>query len=186
MNFDYSNIVSLFEGLAGFTVAALAGCAGYCFWLQKRLTAQLAALESKTETGPGHSLEDQQGLAARVSAMQSSIAILQSVIAEMQNGSPASNSRSEDFRIQNSSSLSAKTRPADSDRRRPRFQTEWEGGTPTNPNRRSQMLRMHRRGESVPAIASALGISQGEVKLTVRLQELSSELPEEENSQDRF
>jgi DNA-binding NarL/FixJ family response regulator len=41
-----------------------------------------------------------------------------------------------------------------------------------SPNRRSQILRLHRSGESIASIASALGISQGEVKLMVKVQEL--------------
>jgi hypothetical protein len=43
-----------------------------------------------------------------------------------------------------------------------------------NLNRRGQILRLHRRGESVAEIASALKISSGEVKLVLKVQELSS------------
>jgi len=46
---------------------------------------------------------------------------------------------------------------------------------PANLNRQNQIMRLHRSGESVPSIASALGISQGEVKLTVKVGELLSE-----------
>jgi DNA-binding NarL/FixJ family response regulator len=42
-------------------------------------------------------------------------------------------------------------------------------------NNRAQVLRLHRSGESNASIASALGISQGEVKLMVKVQELLSE-----------
>ncbi len=43
-----------------------------------------------------------------------------------------------------------------------------------NLNRRGQILRLHRRGESVSEIASALKISSGEVKLVLKVQELST------------
>lgn len=39
----------------------------------------------------------------------------------------------------------------------------------------AQVLRLHRSGESNAAIASTLGISQGEVKLMVKVQELLAE-----------
>ncbi len=47
--------------------------------------------------------------------------------------------------------------------------------TPANANRRGQVMRLHRSGESISSIASALGISQGEVKLMVKVQELLSD-----------
>jgi DNA-binding NarL/FixJ family response regulator len=47
--------------------------------------------------------------------------------------------------------------------------------TSKNPNARAQVMRLHRSGESISSIASALGISQGEVKLMVKVQELLSE-----------
>jgi DNA-binding NarL/FixJ family response regulator len=40
-------------------------------------------------------------------------------------------------------------------------------------NRRGQVVQMHRRGENPRTIASALGISQGEVKLMIKLHELN-------------
>ncbi len=46
---------------------------------------------------------------------------------------------------------------------------------PANVNRRGQIMRLHRSGESISSIASALGVSQGEVKLMVKVQELLSE-----------
>jgi hypothetical protein len=42
-----------------------------------------------------------------------------------------------------------------------------------NLTRRGQVLRMYRRGESPDQIASALGLSQGEVKLMIKVQELN-------------
>jgi wobble nucleotide-excising tRNase len=41
-------------------------------------------------------------------------------------------------------------------------------------SRRGQVLRLHTRGDSAAEIASALGVSEGEVKLTVTLHELAS------------
>jgi DNA-binding NarL/FixJ family response regulator len=40
-------------------------------------------------------------------------------------------------------------------------------------NRRGQVGQLHRRGESARNIASTLGISQGEVKLMIKLQDLN-------------
>jgi Sec-independent protein translocase protein TatA len=42
-----------------------------------------------------------------------------------------------------------------------------------NLNRRGQVLRLYRRGESANEIASSLGVSQGEVKLIIRMHEMS-------------
>ena len=42
-----------------------------------------------------------------------------------------------------------------------------------NLNCRGQVLRLHRRGDSAPEIASALGLSQGEVKLIVKVHNLA-------------
>lgn len=55
---------------------------------------------------------------------------------------------------------------------------------PAGPNRRSQVMRLHRSGESVASIASALGISQGEVKLMVKVQELLADNGSVERSSD--
>ncbi len=41
-----------------------------------------------------------------------------------------------------------------------------------NLNKRAQVLRLHRRGESVPTIAAALGIAQKEVELLLKVQRL--------------
>ncbi len=42
-----------------------------------------------------------------------------------------------------------------------------------NLNRRGQVLRLHRRGESAAEIASSLRMGQGEVKLMIKVYELS-------------
>ena len=42
-----------------------------------------------------------------------------------------------------------------------------------NLNRRGQVLRLYRRGDSVAHIASALGLSTGEVALIVKVQEMA-------------
>ena len=42
-------------------------------------------------------------------------------------------------------------------------------------NRRGQVLRLHHRGESVPEIASALRVGQGEVKLMIKIHEICRE-----------
>jgi DNA-binding NarL/FixJ family response regulator len=55
---------------------------------------------------------------------------------------------------------------------------------PPNPSSRSQVMHLHRSGESISAIASALGVSQGEVKLMVKVQELLSENGGGERSSD--
>ncbi len=52
-------------------------------------------------------------------------------------------------------------------------------------NRRGQVLRLHRRGESSVQIASALGLVQGEVKLIIRLHELTRANPETEKTNQR-
>lgn len=41
-----------------------------------------------------------------------------------------------------------------------------------NLSKRAQVLRLHRRGESVPTIAAALGIPQKEVELLLKVQRL--------------
>lgn len=40
-------------------------------------------------------------------------------------------------------------------------------------NRRGQVAQLHRRGETARSIASALGLSQGEVKLIIKLYDLN-------------
>ena len=44
-------------------------------------------------------------------------------------------------------------------------------------NRRGQVIRLHRRGESVPEISAALRVGQGEVKLMLKVYELCREVP---------
>lgn len=46
---------------------------------------------------------------------------------------------------------------------------------PVNLNRRSQVMHLHRSGESTASIASAFGVSQGEIELMVKVQELLSD-----------
>ena len=59
--------------------------------------------------------------------------------------------------------------------------TEWIAQAESlNLNRRGQVLRLHRRGESVPGIASALRMGQGEVKLMIKVYELGHDLRSEE------
>lgn len=42
-----------------------------------------------------------------------------------------------------------------------------------NLNRRGQILRLHRRGKSIPEIAAALHVSRGEIELLVKVQDIS-------------
>jgi len=59
--------------------------------------------------------------------------------------------------------------------------TEWIAQAESlNLNRRGQVLRLHRRGESVPGIASALRMGQGEVTLMIKVYELGHDLRPEE------
>ena len=51
-----------------------------------------------------------------------------------------------------------------------------------NLNRRGQVLRLSRRGDSAGQIASALGLSQGEVKLTLRVHQMVLDNSEREIS----
>jgi response regulator RpfG family c-di-GMP phosphodiesterase len=49
-----------------------------------------------------------------------------------------------------------------------------------NLNRRGQVIQLHRRGQALSAIASTLRLSQGEVRLIIKVHELTrSELSEE-------
>lgn len=51
-----------------------------------------------------------------------------------------------------------------------------------NLTRRGQVLRLHRRGEPAAQIASALGLSQGEVRLIVKVHELTRQNAKPEKS----
>jgi len=53
--------------------------------------------------------------------------------------------------------------------------SDWAAAEPSsvNLNRRGQVLRLYRRGDSVTHIASALGLSTGEVALIVKVQEMT-------------
>ena len=180
MFIDFSLLI--FGGVAALSLASTAACATQCLSLKKRLQA----VESRGPSGEEDFSGDYQALASRVSSIQNSVAVLQSSIAELQESVSTFNARPESARPANDNLLAEPSRPAGSDRRKSRFKAEWDVNTPINLNPRGQMLRMHRRGETVPAIASALGISQGEVKLTLRMQELHSDRPEKENSLDRL
>ncbi len=51
-----------------------------------------------------------------------------------------------------------------------------------NLNRRGQVLRLHRRGDSASDIASSLRIGQGEVRLIIKIYELGRNFPETEDN----
>lgn len=53
--------------------------------------------------------------------------------------------------------------------------SDWVTAEPSslNLNRRGQVLRLYRRGDSVAHIASTLGLSTGEVALIVKVQEMA-------------
>jgi hypothetical protein len=58
----------------------------------------------------------------------------------------------------------------------------WISQSPSvNLNRRGHVLRLYRRGDSIPEIASGLRLSQAEVKLIVKVHELSRSGPEPGN-----
>ncbi len=64
-----------------------------------------------------------------------------------------------------------------------REQEEWiTGAESLNLNRRGQVLRLHKRGESVPEIASALRVGQGEVRLIIKVFELTKQNREREGA----
>jgi DNA-binding NarL/FixJ family response regulator len=56
---------------------------------------------------------------------------------------------------------------------RPSFTDRIPDGAGINMNRQGQVLRLHRRGESIAGIASALRLSGGEVALTLKVHELN-------------
>ncbi len=63
-------------------------------------------------------------------------------------------------------------------------QAQWVGQAESlNLNRRGQVLRLHRRGESAAEIASALRMGPGEVALMIKVYELGRQTPDmqEEN-----
>lgn len=63
---------------------------------------------------------------------------------------------------------------------------EWFADTgAVNLNSRGQVLRLHRRGESADHIASLLGLSHGEVKLIIKVHELSRSDPAPGKSEPR-
>ena len=179
MQFDPT--ILILGGTAALSMASAAAAGVQCFGLKKRVRV----LEAQAGGADGELLEDQQALASRVSSMQSSIVVLQSGIAELQESMANLGSRPEPARHDVDKIFGDSSRGSNKGRRT-KFQTEMGPVAPINLNQRGQMMRMHRRGDSVSAIASALGISQGEVKLTVRMQELHSDFSETEKSQDRL
>ena len=54
-----------------------------------------------------------------------------------------------------------------------------------NLNRRGQVLRLHRRGDSVSEIASALRVGQGEVRLMIKVHEICRDSSTSEKSSSR-
>jgi hypothetical protein len=74
--------------------------------------------------------------------------------------------------------LASQVREMESSMASLREKVEDIGGRPTpgnpamNLNRRVQMLRMHRRGESLETIAAALSTPRNEVELLIRLQRM--------------
>jgi hypothetical protein len=56
--------------------------------------------------------------------------------------------------------------------------------TSINLNRRGQVLRLFRRGDSAAQIASTLGLSKGEVMLIVKVHEMSRDKPDVEDFSD--
>jgi len=70
------------------------------------------------------------------------------------------------------------------ERRNPVAEWSSELGS-VNLNRRGQVLRLYRRGEPSAQIASALGLSQGEVMLIIKVHELTRTSGEPEKMDDR-
>lgn len=194
MQFELSTFIC--ESVAGLSLAAAVAAAIQNFQLRKRV----AALESaQISIGDEDLTVDTNGLAARISSMGESIAILQSSVAALNETVANSGARSENATATAEPVFDGKPIGRESAGRRTAaskfrkadtgivsFQTELDPVAPINLNRRGQMMRMHRRGESVAAIASALGVSQGEVKLTVRMQEVYSDSSGKEISQNRL
>lgn len=183
MQYDFSTV--LIGSVAGLSLASAVAAAAQCF----KLTKRIRGIQAEGIAGDPEFIADGRALAARVSSMQGSITVLQSGMAELSETVANLPSRTENNRTAAAAAGVAADPIFDSPRsnesRKPRAQADLNAA-PINLNRRGQMMRMHRRGESIPAIASALGISQGEVKLTVRMQELYSDIPEKENSHDRL
>lgn len=64
--------------------------------------------------------------------------------------------------------------------RRP-LETPKRSSAPPRSNRRREVAKLYQNGDSLVGIASALGVSQGEVKLTLKLQEMFGEGFQEKN-----
>jgi TolA-binding protein len=182
-------------GVAGLSLASTVAVAVKGLALQKRVES-IAAQAPPVAFDSSALVAEMQALTDRVNSLDTTVAELrdertrnQSVlsdantrIADVRRELHALDSRLEDLRA----SGPAVPAMAGIERRKPRFQDEKATAAPINLNSRGQMLRMHRHGESVPAIASALGVSQGEVKLTIRMQDLFSDFSDKENSHDRL
>jgi DNA-binding NarL/FixJ family response regulator len=68
---------------------------------------------------------------------------------------------------------------------RPDPAVNWSPETPSvNLNRRGQVLRLYRRGDQASEIATTLGMSEGEVKLIVKVHELARETQPEKVSRN--
>jgi DNA-binding NarL/FixJ family response regulator len=68
---------------------------------------------------------------------------------------------------------------------RPNPAVNWSSEAPSvNLNRRGQVLRLYRRGDQTSEIASTLGMSEGEVKLIVKVHELARETQPEKVSRN--
>lgn len=67
-------------------------------------------------------------------------------------------------------------RLAEVETRKPVVVTESAALSPVAGSRRGQVLRLRRNGESPAEIAESLGVSQGEVTLTLKLQEMFTQM----------
>jgi hypothetical protein len=67
-------------------------------------------------------------------------------------------------------------RLAEVESRKPVIISEAGAASPVAGSRRGQMLRLRRSGESAAGIAESLGVSQGEVNLTLKLQDMFAQM----------
>jgi DNA-binding NarL/FixJ family response regulator len=58
----------------------------------------------------------------------------------------------------------------------------WASDMPVNLNRRGQIIRLSRKGKSIPEIASDLNVAQGEVELLLKVHDLSQRKSEQGKS----
>jgi DNA-binding CsgD family transcriptional regulator len=66
-----------------------------------------------------------------------------------------------------------RTRMAELEQRRNPLSEQLGEPASVHLNRRGQVLRLYRRGESSAEIASSLGLSQGEIKLIIKIHEMA-------------